>query len=156
MLLAFLKMFSFENQKQAEKGLYVRTIMPEANEWIGGIDYDLRGKDRQTRIIADYFYLPIFEDDLKTKSEAKRTAITNLSLLLQDKQITQSEYRFELQKLGFGDGKEIPPPADDNQSDVETLAAQAQLRGWDARKKQPKKNLLCRTNQSTKCLLMCR
>jgi len=66
---------------------------------------------------------------LKTKSEAKRTAITNLSLLLQDKQITQSEYRFELQKLGFGDGKEIPPPADDNQSDVETLAAQAQLRG---------------------------
>jgi hypothetical protein len=120
---------TFENQKQAEKGLYVRTIMPEANEWIGGIDYDLRGKDRQTRIIADYFYLPIFEDDLKTKSEAKRTAITNLSLLLQDKQITQSEYRFELQKLGFGDGKEIPPPADDNQSDVETLAAQAQLRG---------------------------
>jgi len=31
---------TFENQKQAEKGLYVRTIMPEANEWIGGIDYD--------------------------------------------------------------------------------------------------------------------
>lgn len=120
---------TFENQKQAEKGLYIRTIIPEAQEWIGGISYDILGKERPTSIIADYMHLPLFQEDIKSRSESQKAAINVLSLLLQDKQITQAEYRQEMFKLGIGDGIEIPPPTNDNQADVETLAAQAQLRG---------------------------
>lgn len=54
---------TYENQRQAEKGFYIRTIIPEAQEWIEGIDYDLRGKDRRTKIIADFSHLDIFTSE---------------------------------------------------------------------------------------------
>lgn len=120
---------TYENQRQAEKGLYVRTIMPEANEWIGGLSSEFLPEGSQTSIVAEYTHLPIFQEDLKSRGEALNSMINCLSRLLQDKQITQEEYRQELTKIGIGDGQPIPTQADANQQEVETQKAQAQLRG---------------------------
>jgi hypothetical protein len=92
---------TFENQKQAEKGLYVRTIMPEANEWIGGIDYDLRGKDRPTSIVADYMHLPIFQENLKERGDSLQVMVNALSKALQDQAITIDQYKEELTRFGI-------------------------------------------------------
>jgi phage portal protein BeeE len=119
---------TYENQHQAEKGLYVRTVMPEANEWIGGISSEFLS-DSKTSIIAEYLHLPIFQEDLKSKGDAITTMVNALSKMLQDKQLTSQEYREELSKIGIGDGSAIPTTQDANQQEVETLKAQATLRG---------------------------
>ncbi len=118
---------TYENQKEAEKGMYIRTIIPDANEWIGGVSGEFLTGD--TTIIADYFHLPIFQEQIKDKTEAQMAQINVLSKLLQDKQITQQEYREKLLEMGIGDGKEIVVAGDANQQDIETKQAQAQLRG---------------------------
>lgn len=120
---------TYENQKQARKGLYAETIIPEAVEWLEPISNKYYERsDGNVRLMMDYSHLPVFQEDVKTKAESLGAAIRNLSLLLSDKQITQDEYRVELMKLGIGDGAAIPPPTD-NSGDAKTLAAQAELRG---------------------------
>jgi hypothetical protein len=119
---------TYENQKQAEKGMYVRTIIPEANEWILGVASEFIDVSKTT-IISDYFHLPVFEEDLKMLSDSKMAMANYLSKLLQDKQLTAEEYRQELKKIGIGDGLPIPTMQDSNQQEVETLKAQATLRG---------------------------
>lgn len=119
---------TYENQRQAEKGLYVRTTIPEANEWLGAVTSELRQDDSIT-YIADYSHLPIFQEDLKERSDSVNSMITALSKMLSDKQITQDEYREEIAKYGMGDGKAIPQKQDSNQQEIETQKAQAQLRG---------------------------
>lgn len=120
---------TFENQRQARKGFYTETIIPEANEWATGLNSHFF-PDGKLKIIVDYSHLPIFQDELKVKAEANEKVINNLSKLLQDKQITQEEYRSELGKIGIGTGKPIPVEfGDANQQEVETRSAQASLRG---------------------------
>jgi hypothetical protein len=106
----------------------VRTIIPDANEWCFAINQQFFS-DSPLKVIADYSHLPIFQEDLKTKSEAIATKINYLSKLLMDKQITQDEYRAELLEIKIGDGKAIPVAPDENAVDIETRTAQAQLRG---------------------------
>jgi len=91
---------TYENQKQAEKGTYVRTIIPEANEWVGAVTSELTLDDSVT-YIADYSHLPIFQEDLKTKSDALNSAITALSKMLSDGAITIEQYQKEIEKYGF-------------------------------------------------------
>jgi len=91
---------TYENQKQAEKGMYVRTIIPEANEWVGAVTSELTLDDKVT-YIADYSHLPIFQEDLKTKSEALNSVIRALSKMLSDGAITIEQYQKEIEKYGF-------------------------------------------------------
>lgn len=91
---------TYENQRQAEKGLYVRTTIPEANEWIGAVTSELRQDDSIT-YIADYSHLPIFQEDLKERADALSATVTYLSKLLSDGVITIEEYRQEIEKFGF-------------------------------------------------------
>lgn len=120
---------TYENQKQAEKGMYVRTTIPEANEWVMALNARFF-PDGKLKIIADYSHLPIFQEDLKIKAEAMNSMMTVLSKGLQDKVLTSEEYREELGKLGLGNGKPIPIVSGDaNQQEVETRQAQATLRG---------------------------
>lgn len=118
---------TFENQKMAERGMYVRTIIPEANEWVTGLNARVY-PDGKKKLIVDFSHLEIFQEDLKVKADAMSAVINNLSKLLQDKQITQEEYRTELAKIGVGDGKPIPVVTGDDQ-EIETRQAQATLRG---------------------------
>jgi hypothetical protein len=90
---------TYENQHQAEKGLYVRTIMPEANEWIGGISSEFL--DGNTSIVAEYMHLPIFQEDLKSRGDSLTTMVNALSKALQDQAISIEQYKDELTKFGI-------------------------------------------------------
>lgn len=99
-LFASVKGSTFENQRQAEKGLYLRTIMPEANEWIGAVSKGL-GLEGVT-LVMDYSHLHIFQEDLKSRGDAL-TALTNaMSKMLADGVISVEEYREEIIKHGIG------------------------------------------------------
>ncbi len=91
---------TYENQHQAEKGLYIRTVMPEANEWIGGVSSEFM-PDSATSLVAEYLHLPIFQEDLKARGEAMTTLVNALSKALADQVITIQIYQDELKKLGF-------------------------------------------------------
>jgi hypothetical protein len=107
---------TFTNKNEARKDIYENTIMPEANEWCQGLNAQLMA-DESAKIIPDFSHMPIFQEDLKVKSEAIAKKVEYLSALLQDKQITNEEYREELFKIGIGDGKPVPQqPKDESQN----------------------------------------
>ncbi len=114
---------TYENQRQARKGLYVDTIIPESTEWTNGISAKVY-PDGTKRIILDYTHLEIFQDDIKIKAEKTKAIIENLSLLLGDGMISEEEYREEIFKHGIGNGKALPkpevvtPPVDDGTADI--------------------------------------
>ena len=102
-LFASTKGSTFENQRQAEKGLYLRTIIPEANEWIASVSQGL--KLDGIKLVIDYSHLPIFQEDMKARGDSL-TAITNaLSKMFVDGAITIDEYKEELKKYGIGSNK---------------------------------------------------
>lgn len=104
---------TFENQKQARKGMYQETVMPKAEERAQALNDQLM-QDSNFTIIPDFSHLPIFQDDIKHRAEAINAMVNYLSVLLQDGQITNDEYREELAKVGVGNGKAIvvEKPAD--------------------------------------------
>ena len=91
---------TFENQRQAEKGLYLRTIIPEANEWVGAVTSEL-SVDKNVTYIADYSHLPISQEDLKFRGESHNAMVTALSKALSDQAITIEQYQMEMEKFGF-------------------------------------------------------
>jgi HK97 family phage portal protein len=93
-LLVREKGATYENQRQAEKGFFIRTIIPEANEWIAGFN-SVFG----TSLKLDYSHLHVFNDELKIQSEMLKSRIEMLSLLLRDGIITAEEYRAEVNKF---------------------------------------------------------
>jgi len=100
---------TYENQRQARKGLYVDTIIPEATEWSNGLSAKVY-PNGEKKIILDYTHLEIFQDDIKIKAEKTKAIIENLSLLLGDGMISEEEYRAEIFKHGLGNGKALPKP----------------------------------------------
>lgn len=127
-LFVRVKGATYENRREAEKGFYQNNIIPSANEWVGALNNALM-YDSKNKIIVDYSHLPIFQEDLKIKSDALNGMVKVLSQLLQDKQITIEEYRSELGKIGIGNGKPIPVETVGDTQQVETQRAQANLRG---------------------------
>jgi hypothetical protein len=119
---------TFTNKNEARKDIIENTTIPEANEWAMGLNEQLMADDT-ARVIVDYSHLPVMQTDLKVQAEGRNATINYLSRLLQDKQITQEEYREELNKIGIGNGKAIAIEGDSNQQEVETRSAQAALRG---------------------------
>ncbi len=103
-LFASVKGSTFENQRQAEKGLYVRTIIPEANEWINSVGKALL-EDESITLIMDFSHLAIFQEDLKSRGDALTSLTNALSKALSDGAITIDEYKEELIKHGLGKQK---------------------------------------------------
>lgn len=91
---------TFENQRIAERGMYVRTIIPEANEWCMAINAEFY-PDGKKKLIQDFSHLEIFQDDLKKRADALTSVVSALSKMLQDKAITIEEYKEELKKYGI-------------------------------------------------------
>lgn len=100
---------TYENQRQARKGFYVDTIIPESVSWTNGLSAKVY-PDGSKKIILSYTHLEIFQDDIKIKAEKVKAIIENLSLLLADGMISEDEYREEIFKHGIGNGKPIPKP----------------------------------------------
>lgn len=100
-LFASTKGSTFENQRQAEKGLYLRTIIPEANEWIGSISKT--GLVREgVNLVMDFSHLSIFAEDLKQRGDSLAAISNALSKMLADGAIDINEYKEELLKYGLG------------------------------------------------------
>ena len=91
---------TFENQRQAEKGVYIRTVIPNSNEWAMAFNQKFL-PDGKLKVIADYSHLPFFQEDLKLKADALNTIINALSRAFQDSAITIEEYKNELIKYGL-------------------------------------------------------
>ena len=91
---------TFENQRIAERGMYVRTIIPEANEWAMAVN-SVYYPDGKKKLIVDFSHLEIFQDDLKKRADALSSLVTALSKMFQDGAITVEEYKAELKKYGI-------------------------------------------------------
>lgn len=100
-MFAQIKGVTYENQKEAEKGMYLRNTIPAACEWIDGFNqmYYPEGK---IKLIMTYDHLSIFQEDLKFRGEALEKMVNSLSKMLADQAITIEEYQQELQKFGIG------------------------------------------------------
>jgi len=112
---------TFENQNQARKSIYENTIIPEANEWISSFNTKFFSEGK-IKMIVDYSHLPIFQEDIKHRSEMLNNMVNVLSRLRADQQITDEEYREELFKLGIGDGKAIEKEEEVIMPEDETVA----------------------------------
>jgi Phage portal protein len=91
---------TFENQKQAEKGLYLRTIIPEANERAAAMTAKLL-PNTTDRIAVDFSHLPMFQDDLGQRGASLKVVVEALSKAFQDGAITIEQYQAELIKYGI-------------------------------------------------------
>ena len=91
---------TYENQKQARKGAYIDTVIPEANEWISALNRKYR-TGAKTKLIIDYTHLAVFSEDLKERGESLQTNINALSKALQDGAININQYMAELEKFGI-------------------------------------------------------
>lgn len=91
---------TFENQNQARKGLYNETIVPEAAEWCAPLSSRIF-PDGKKSVILDYYWLPIFQEDMKKRADGLQTIINAMSKALQDKAITIEQYQAELSKYGI-------------------------------------------------------
>ena len=96
---------TYENQYQAEKGLYLRTIIPEANERAQALTAKLL-PDTTNRIVVDFSHLPIFQEDLNQHGTALKTVVEALSKAYQDGAITIEQYQAELVKYGIDNPKQ--------------------------------------------------
>ncbi len=91
---------TYENQKAAEKGVYIDSIIPDANEWLAGFNKKHRS-GAKTKLIIDFFHLAIFQEDLELRGKSLDANINALSKALQDGAITLDQYKTELEKFGI-------------------------------------------------------
>jgi hypothetical protein len=91
---------TFENQKQARKGLYSDTIIPESNEWCAALSKEFYPDGKKT-IVLDYMHLAIFQEDMKSRADVVSVMVNALSKALQDGAIDLITYQQELTKCGI-------------------------------------------------------
>lgn len=120
--------FETPDQKQANKNFHENTIIPECTEWCYALNQKVY-QDTNVKLIPDFSWMPLFQEDLKAKSDTLNQMVNALSKLLMDNQISKEEYREELKKIGIGDGSVVPEEVTTDTQLLETQKAQAQLRG---------------------------
>lgn len=91
---------TFENQKQAWKSFYNDTVIPEANEWAAGLSKFLMPGSKN-KIIIDYSFLPMFQEDMAARGMALNTLVSALSKALMDGAISLAQYQKELERFGI-------------------------------------------------------
>jgi phage portal protein BeeE len=92
---------TFNNKKEAKKEFYQDTIIPEFNEWIGAVNQFFGTENEGWKLIGDYSHLPIFQDNIKERSQSLQTIVNALSRALADQAISIEQYQAELQKFGI-------------------------------------------------------
>jgi len=97
---------TFENKKQAERGMYQNIIIPSSAERIQAINRKLGTDSESWEVIGTYHHLPIFQENEKERGQAVSTLVTALNKALQDKAIDLEDYQKELARFGIGKGKE--------------------------------------------------
>lgn len=100
---------TYENQKQARKGTYQETIIPEAVKWVGGLNRKLLSESYD-KIVVDYSHMPIFQEDLKSRGDAFRAMADALNRMLVDGAIDVPTYIQEIEKAGITRVSTYEPP----------------------------------------------
>jgi HK97 family phage portal protein len=83
-LLGSQKGTTFRNKEHAELQLYQDTIVPEAVEWIIGMNRLFKTENRSWIIKGSYDHLPIFKEDMRLNAEVLDKIVTALSKALAD------------------------------------------------------------------------
>lgn len=90
---------TFENAKRYEKQAYQNTIIPEANEWVQGLNSKFQTQGTGKTIHARFEDLASFEEDKKERATALKFTTSALSQQLADGVITAEEYKKELERF---------------------------------------------------------
>lgn len=92
---------TFENKKQGERQTWNNTIIPEALEWVDGLN-DVFGTEKESwRLVADFVDIPVLQENISERGEAIKQITDALSIMLADRVITPEDYQKELNKLGL-------------------------------------------------------
>jgi len=98
----FLQSPSYENKEKAELQLYQDTVIPTTQERVKALNDYLGTESKSWEIVGSFDHLPIFQEDLKERSEALNTLVNALNVMLTDGAITIQQYQEELQKFNIG------------------------------------------------------
>lgn len=94
-----------EDKERVEKQFFQNTVIPTSQERIHAVsDYLIPG-DSVFRLIGTFDHLPIFQDDIKERTEALNTLVGALNVMLTDGAITLDDYKKELEKFNIGNKK---------------------------------------------------
>lgn len=96
---------SYENKELAEKQFYQDTVIPTSQEKISAINDFIKADDRSWKVYGTFDHLPIFQDDIKERSQAVNNLVRALNIALSDQAITLEEYQEELRKFNIKKGK---------------------------------------------------
>lgn len=92
---------TFNNSREAKKDFYQDTIIPESNERTEAINQYFGTENESWKIIGDFSHLPIFQEDIKARSQALQTTVNALSIMLEDGAIDLTQYQAELERYGI-------------------------------------------------------
>lgn len=83
---------TFENKAQGLKATYQNTIQPEADSLMSTLSDKLGLTEQGLKLIADFSWLPIMQEDELQEAQEKKTTIEGLSIMLRDGVISHEEY----------------------------------------------------------------
>ena len=92
---------TFENKKQGERATWNNTIIPEALEWVDGLNDVFDTSKESWRIIADFVDIPVLQENVQEKGGAIKQMTDALTIMLADRVISPEDYQKELNKLGL-------------------------------------------------------
>lgn len=100
-LFSSVKGTTFENQKTADRRLYEDTIIPESEEWIGGLNSTFETEKRGWAIVGSFNHLNVFQENMKERGDAINRLMTGLRIALDAGAIDQEVMKQELRKFGI-------------------------------------------------------
>ncbi len=92
---------TYENKEKAEKQFYQDTIIPTTIERVKAINDFFGLESKSWRLVGSFDHLPLFQEDLKERSEALNTLVSALNVALMDGAINIDQYKDELQKFNI-------------------------------------------------------
>lgn len=93
---------TYENKEKAELQFYQDTVIPTTRERISAINDYLGLDSKSWRLVGSFDHLPIFQENLRERSEALDILVSALNIALQDKAITIEDYKDELKRFNIG------------------------------------------------------
>ncbi len=83
---------TFENKAQALKSTYQNTIQPAADRLMRTFDNNLGITNEGLKLVADYSYMPIMQEDKEKQAKEKKALAEALSIMLRDGVISHETY----------------------------------------------------------------
>lgn len=92
---------TFENKRQGERQTWNNTVIPEALEWVDGLNDTFNTNAESWKLVADFADIPVLQENISEKGAAIKQITDALSVMLADRVITPEDYQKELNKLGL-------------------------------------------------------